>query len=289
MNLFFDDRDLDVVRHDARLRWLADLGARPLSTAREDDEGFLFAGCRSMDDYARVVSRHPRLRDRPGERAPLMRLDAVLDALSAAGVSVPTPRTWRLDVNEAPPDDLEFPLFVRTAVTSLKRGGKASKVRNGRELHDEAEVLRRATHWDATVLARRWVDLAVAGHGMYGPVPRELRVWLVDGVPRAWSFHYLNVLRDPDGFPPARAELDDLARLAADVGRAFRSRLVAADFAWQKAGGWVFIEAGPGSCAGTAHEVVFKAVADLLRGREHPSAGDAHGGLFPRAAAPRGR
>jgi hypothetical protein len=36
-----------------------------------------------------------------------------------------------------------------------------------------------------------------------------------------------------------------------------RQRLVAADFARGRDGRWWFIEAGPGSCAGTAHEAVF--------------------------------
>jgi hypothetical protein len=99
-------------------------------------------------------------------------------------------------------------------------------------------------------------------------------------VPRAWSFHYLNVLRDPDGFPPAPHELDALSALASHVGRAFRSRLVAADFAFMKSGGWVFIEAGPGSCAGTAHEAVFKYVAMLLNGEAPAISGDRHGQPF---------
>lgn len=60
----------------------------------------------------------------------------------------------------------------------------------------------------------------------------------------------------------------------------FRSRLVAADFARQKNGEWIFIEAGPGSCAGTAHESVFKAVASRLRGEGFPFRSDAVGGVF---------
>jgi hypothetical protein len=242
--------------------------------------GFLFAGCRSIEDYARLVAGRRCLRDCPNEREPLLRLDAVLDALSASGVDVPMPRTWRLEVDRPLPDDLEFPLFVRTPSTSLKRGGAVSKVRNRKELEDESEVLRRATRWDATILARRWLDLAVAGRGMYGPVPRELRVWIVDAVPRAWSFHYQSALRDPEGFPPTPDELSDLRRLATLVGGAFRSRLVAADFAQLKSGGWAFIEAGPGSCAGTTHEAVFKGVADCLRGQTWAFAGDRYGAPF---------
>jgi len=45
------------------------------------------------------------------------------------------------------------------------------------------------------------------------------------------------------------------------------SRLVVADFARLKRDkSWVFIEAGPGSCAGTGHEGVFKGVARALLG-----------------------
>lgn len=38
--------------------------------------------------------------------------------------------------------------------------------------------------------------------------------------------------------------------------------------------------AGPGSCAGTAHEAVFKAVASLLRGESRTIQADALGGPF---------
>jgi hypothetical protein len=124
--------------------------------------------------------------------------------------------------------------------------------------------------WDALILAREWLDLAPAGQGMYGPIPQEVRIWIVDGVPYAWSFHYVNVLKAPRGFPPSKEDLRDLAEMASRVGAAFRSRLIAADFARLRRGGWCFIEAGPGSCAGTGHEAVFKAVARRLRG-EHPS------------------
>src|SRR5437016_1384318 len=98
MQLFYDERDDKY--HEARgsqiLYWLDDLGAKPLTEARASDHGFLFAGARPIDDYRRLVEQLPLLRDRPEERYPLLRLDAVLDALAAASVQVPTPRTWRL-------------------------------------------------------------------------------------------------------------------------------------------------------------------------------------------------
>ena len=66
--------------------------------------------------------------------------------------------------------------------------------------------------------------------------------------------------------------------MAGEVGGAFRSRLVVADFARGRDGQWWLIEAGPGSCAGTAHEAVFKAVARQLLGDEAEWQGDAVGG-----------
>ena len=66
--------------------------------------------------------------------------------------------------------------------------------------------------------------------------------------------------------------------MVSEVGGAFRSRLVAADFARGREGRWWFIEAGPGSCAGTAHEAVFKAVARRLRGEAPGLRADAVGG-----------
>jgi hypothetical protein len=282
IDLFYDERD--DAAHEARgsqiLYWLDDLGAKPLGEAKAGDLGFLFAGARPIEDYRQLVARYPHLRDRPEERAPLLRLDSVLDTLAAAGVEVPTPRTWRLPLDCPLPEDLAYPLFVRTAQSSLKLGGRVSRVRNRTELEAEAAELRRALGWDALILARRWHELAEAGQSVYGSVPQEVRVWVVDGLPFAWSFHYLNVIAAPKGFPPARADLGVLSGLARRVGSAFRSRCVVADFAREATGGWLFIEAGPGSCAGTAHEAVFKAVAGRLRGELQKVQSDAVGGIF---------
>jgi hypothetical protein len=55
---------------------------------------------------------------------------------------------------------------------------------------------------------------------------------------------------------------------------------VVADFARRRAGDWIFIEAGPVSCAGTAHEGVFRAVARRLVGRLSEEVADVVGGLF---------
>jgi hypothetical protein len=190
------------------------------------------------------------------------------------------PRTWALPLDVPLPDDLTFPLFVRTAESSWKKGGHISRVQDARELEDEAAQLRRALGWDAVVLVREWLDLATAGEGRYGPVPQEIRTWIVDGVPFAWSFHHLHVVPRPVGFPPSPDDLAELRRLAGQVAVAFRSRLVVADFACGVDGRWWFIEAGPGSCAGTAHEMVFKAVARRLRGEVVEAQGDSVGGLL---------
>ena len=282
MQLFYDQRD--DASHQARgsriLYWLDDLGAGPLSEAAPGEGGFLFAGARPIADYRRLVAKHPALRDRPEERAALLRLDHVLDALERSGVRVATPRTRRIPLDAPLPPDLTFPLFVRTAFSSLKLGGRVSRVRTRAQLETEMAELRRALGWDALILAREWCELASAGRSVYGPVPQEVRTWLVDGVPHAWSFHYLNVVAAPEGFPPAPADLRTLAELSRRVGSAFGSRLVVADFARDVRGQWVFIEAGPGSCAGTAHEQVFKSVASRLVGRPFPFTADAHGGVF---------
>jgi hypothetical protein len=282
MELFYDERD--NAAHEARgsqiLYWLDDLGAKPLAEAKASDLGFVFAGARPIEDYRQLVALYPLLRDHPEERDPLLRLDSVLDTLALAGVEVPMPKTWRLPLDCSLPVDLTYPLFVRTAHSSLKLGGRISRVRNRVELEGEATELRRALGWDALILARRWHELAEAGQGVYGPVPQEVRVWVVDGRPFAWSFHYLNVIADPKGFPPDPADLRVLAELGRRVAGAFRSRCLVADFARQARGGWLFIEAGPGSCAGTAHEAVFKAVASRLRGERGQVQADAAGGIL---------
>jgi hypothetical protein len=187
-------------------------------------------------------------------------------------------RTWVLPLDVPVPDNLTYPLFLRTAETSWKKGGQISRVKNQKELEIEAAELRRAFGWDATIMAREWLDLASAGKGHYGPVAQEVRVWIIDGVPHAWSFHYMNIVSTPLGFPPSAGDLDMLRVNATEVGRAFSSRLVAADFARGRDGCWWFIEAGPGSCSGTAHEAVFKAAARKLRGEAPNLTGDQWGG-----------
>jgi hypothetical protein len=280
MRLLYDPRD-DACHErigSQILYWLDDLGAIPLEEADPTTEGFLFAGARPIDDYRGLVTSLPLVCDRPGEREPLLRLDTVLYALDEAGAHVPTPRTWVLPLDAPLPDDLTFPLFVRTADSSWKKGGQISKALSAKELEDEAHLLRRSLGWDAVVLARKWLDLAPAGEGRYGPVPQEVRIWVVDGVPFAWSFHHLHIVPRPAGFPPTALDLAELRRLAGQVASAFRSRLVVADFARGVDGRWWFVEAGPGSCAGTAHEAVFKAVAKRLRGEQVGAEADAVGG-----------
>lgn len=269
MKLYYDARDEAICerRGDRRLYWLDDIGAVPFAEAHAHEAGFLFAGARPMEDYHRLVRGHPNVRDRPEERAPLLRLDQVLDTLAAARVDVPAPRTWRLAVDAPVPSDLAYPLFLRTPASSWKLGGRVSRVATPRQLAEESEALRRGFGWDQVVLARAWLDLAAAGEAPHGPVPQEVRVWLVDRVPVAWSFHHLHVVTKPRGFPLERPDVDRLRELAARVGSAFTSRLVVADFARDVSGGWWFIEAGPGSCAGTAHEAVFKHVASRLLGQ----------------------
>jgi hypothetical protein len=276
MQLLYDARD-DAYHERVGsqiLYWLDDEGAVPVGEADPALPGFLFAGARPIEDYRNLVEPFPLVRDRAAEREPLMRLDTVLRALATAGVRVPIPRTWVLPLDAPPPDDLTFPLFVRTTESSWKKGGQISRVSSARELEAEVAELRRALGWDAAALAREWLDLAPAGEGRYGPVPQEVRTWVVDGVPFAWSFHHLHLVPRPAGFPPSHSDLTELRRLAGEVASAFRSRLVAADFARGVDGRWWFIEAGPGSCAGTAHEAVFKAVARRLRG----VAGEVEGG-----------
>jgi hypothetical protein len=282
MQLLYDPRD-DAYHEQLGsqlLYWLDDLGAIPLDEADPASAGFLFAGARPIGDYRRLVSLLPLVRDRPEEREPLLRLDSVLEALDQAGVRVPSPRTWILPMDAPLPDDLAFPLFVRTAGTSWKKGGRIARARTPADLEAEASLLRRAFGWDEVILARQWLDLASAGESRYGPVAQEVRTWVVDGEPFAWSFHHLHIVPRPQGFPLEAGDLTTLRRLAGEVASAFRSRLVVADFARGNDGHWWFIEAGPGSCAGTGHEAVFKAVARLLRGERSQLQEDAVGGLL---------
>jgi hypothetical protein len=268
MQLLYDPRD-DAYHErigSRMLYWLDDLGAVPLGEADPHAQGFLYAGARPIDDYRHIVASLPQVRDRPEEREPLLRLDHVLQAIREGGVSLLAPRTWVLPLDIPLPDDLTFPLFVRTAASSWKKGGRISRVRSVPELEAECAELRRALGWDATILAREWLDLATAGEGRYGPVAQEVRTWVVDGVPLAWSFHHLHIMQRPKGFPPSADDLMELRRLAERVASAFAARLVVVDFARGNDGRWWFIEAGPGSCAGTDHEAVFKAVARRLQG-----------------------
>ncbi len=113
---------------------------------------------------------------------------------------------------------------------------------------------------------------------MFGDAPQEVRVWVIDGEPAAWSFHYLHAVPKPEGFPLKEEELLLIAGFARKVATPFASRLIAADFARDRSGQWHFLEAGPGAVAGTAHERVFKFVAQRLRGEEVEFPGDDVGG-----------
>ena len=121
VNLFYDKRD-DIL-HEARgsqiLYWLDDLNAKPLNEARPNDKGFIFTAARPIDDYRQLVKGLPLLHDRPEERAPLLRLDAVLDALDTAGIEIPTPKTWKLPLDSELPEDIAYPLFVQPCGSPL--------------------------------------------------------------------------------------------------------------------------------------------------------------------------
>ncbi|MGC3966957.1 MAG: ATP-grasp domain-containing protein [Pirellulales bacterium] len=280
MSLFFNGADVADSKklRDARYEWLQELEAADIRTARPDAEGFLFAYQRADEHYRELCNRHPRLRDRPDEREALIRLDDVLVRLQARGVKIPTPRTWILPVDSFLPDDLEYPLFVRTPKTSWKRGGAQARARNPRQLQDEMDLLRRVFGWDTPIVVRKWLDVASAGKFMFGDAPQEIRTWIVDGRPTAWSFYYLHAVPNPVGFPPDARDLQRITSWAAEIGAAFESRLIVADFVRDRDGKWWFLEAGPGSAAGTAHEGVFKYVAECLRSGTSRFDGDAYGG-----------
>lgn len=280
MKLLYDKNDLSHSKkmRDDRFKWLADLGAAELSSIAADEEGFLFGYEHGDEHYRKLVGNRPNVRDQPEERQELLRLDEVLRRLAESGIEVPTPKTWVIGVDDEPPDDLKFPVFVRTPKSSWKRGGTQGRANNLRQLIDEMDLLRRAFGWETPILARRWIDVAVAGRWMFGDAPQEVRVWIVDHMPSAWSFHYLHAVRSPKGFPPSDEDLQILADLAAKVGPVFKSRLIAADFIRDRQGRWHFMEAGPGAVAGTAHEAVFKFVAEKIRGTAAQVQGNAVGG-----------
>lgn len=280
MELFYDSDDFPHAEKlkDERFQWLQELGATDLREAAADAAGFLFGYWHGREHLRQLGGQYPSIRDRPEEKEELIQLDRILGRLEQHGVEVPTPRTWVLRIDEEPPTDLEFPLFVRTPVSSWKRGGEQGKVRNLEQLQNEVELLRRAFGWDTPILARQWLNLAVAGNWMFGKAPQEIRVWAVDQVPLAWSFHYLHAVPNPAGFPPTERELRLLADLAARITGLFASRLIVADFVRDRQGRWHFLEAGPGAVAGTAHEAVFKHVAARLMGGESRLLEDAVGG-----------
>ncbi len=280
MNVYYDARD---VKHadrlgDNRFEWLEQLAFGPIQEAELTAEGFLFGYDNGIEDLRSLVGNRPNIKDRPEEREALLFLDKILQTLAAAAVNVPTPKWWFLRIDEPPPLDFTFPLFVRTSASSWKRGGEVSRVKNLKELDEEVELLRRAFQWDATIVVRQWLDLAPAGRWRYGTAPQEIRVWIVDHVPFAWSFHYLHVVPTPMGFPPCADDLRTVAGYAGRIGPVFRSRLIAADFARDLDGQWHLLEAGPGACCGTAHEAVFKTVARRLAGEHVSLEGNTVGG-----------
>jgi hypothetical protein len=146
LKLLYDKNDLPHSKklRDERFNWLTDLGAAELSSSAADEEGFLFGYEHGDEKYRKLVEDRPNVRDRPEERQELLRLDEVLKRLAESGVDVPTPKTWVIGVDHELPDDLQFPLFLRTPKSSWKRGGQQSRANNLQELADEMELLRRA-------------------------------------------------------------------------------------------------------------------------------------------------
>lgn len=282
MKLVYDSNDLINARKlkDDRLKWLRELGAVDLCELRPADSGFLFSYEHGTDHLKKQVDRFPHVHDRPAERHELVNLDDVLARLFEADVDVPAPRSWVIGADDRVPTDLSFPLFVRTPKSSWKRGGDQGKVRNLKELNDESALLRKVFGWDTPIIAREWLNIAPAGHWMFGEAPQEIRTWVLDGKPTAWSFHYLHAVESPAGFPPSDSDLQQLELMASTVAGPFQSRLVAADFVRDMNGDWQFMEAGPGAVAGTAHEEVFKYVARTMIGESAALRADDVGGAF---------
>jgi hypothetical protein len=280
LRLFFAKSDLPFAKklRDDRFNWLHNLGASEISKAPLDQEGYFFGYDHGDEQYRQLVCNRPFVLDRPEHRQELSRLDDVLKRLGERAIKVPSPKTWVIGVDDRLPADLTFPLFVRTPKSSWKRGGTQSRVKNVKELRDEMELLRRAFGWDTPILARQWIDVAVAGRFMFGDAPQEVRVWIVDHKPVAWSFHYLHVVPNPKGFPPKTEDLTLLAAMAARIGSALGAHVIVADFVRDRAGGWHFLEAGAGSTAGTAHEAVFEFVAQTIQGMQSRFIGDTVGG-----------
>ena len=289
MKLVYDSGDLANAKKlkDDRFEWLQELGAVELAELRSGDCGFLFSYEHGTEHLEKQIGRFPGIHDRPTERSELVNLNDVLRKLRDADIEIPTPKTWVIGIDDEVPSDLTFPLFVRTPKSSWKRGGEQGKARNLKELSDETELLRRAFGWDTPIIAREWLDIAPAGPWMFGDAPQEIRTWVIDGQPAAWSFHYLHAVESPAGFPPSDADLRQLEKMAAMVARPFQSRLIAADFVRDKKGDWHFMEAGPGAVAGTAHERVFKYVARTIVGEVDVLKADDVGGVFKNPGMPR--
>ncbi|MCA9039267.1 MAG: hypothetical protein KDA65_02855 [Planctomycetaceae bacterium] len=269
MQLVYDPEDLPTAEKlkDPRLDWLKDIGGIPINEAEPELESFLFGYDRGFEYLRRLVDQSPELHDTPEERQELVSLWNVLTTVKKLSAPVPTPRTWRLELDDLHPQDLSYPLFLRTKNTSWKRGGKQSCVEDENELQDELNELRKVFGWDCTILAREWLDLKSVGEWRFGSVPREVRVWCVHQQPCIWTFHYQNVCPDADCFPLSQEDIETLRLYATKIASQFRSPLSAFDFAQTTNDDWNFIEAAPGGCAGIAHERAFKMLGHCLQNK----------------------
>jgi hypothetical protein len=167
MKLLYDKADLPHASklRDERFAWLQALGASELSEVPLDEPGFLFSYQHGDDEYRQLVGNRPRLCDQPEHRQELVCLDDVLRRLEERGIQIPTPKTWVIAVDDALPDDLTFPLFVRTPKSSWKRGGTQSRANSLKQLNDEMELpapSRRRCLWSAAQVLER---LAPASDG----------------------------------------------------------------------------------------------------------------------------
>lgn len=267
MKLFYNTNDAKIADDMgmARLFWLDDIGAIPIQEAHSEDKGYYFGFNQGIEHYRKLLVNFPYIHDLPEEREELHGYDRIFDKIK--NIDIPIPRTWILELDQELPSDINFPLFLRTAKTYWKRGGTSSYVRNMEELVDEVFLLRNSFGWDATIIVRKWLQLSDSGSFRYGVLPIEVRVWIVDHIPYAWSFHHMHVIKDPLGFPLSSEDVSTIKKYSWKIANLFRSRLFVADFVKDKEGQWYFVEADPGSCAGTGHEKVFKSVANCLLGK----------------------